>query len=92
MIQEDSDNLNARVPYLQMFKDTVATKEASTKGKGSKSTLIFEPFECRFSETNASEQVANPIPMNEGIDMLDSNTGELLKGPLGSIHLEPICP
>ena len=74
-----------------MFKDTVATKEASTKGKGSKSTPIFGP-ECRFSDTGSSGQVANPIPVNEGVDMLDSNTGELLKGPVGSIHLEPICP
>ncbi len=75
-----------------MFKDTVATKEASTKGKGSKSTPIFEPSECSFSETDAGGQVANPIPVNEGVDMLDSNTGELLKGPVGSIHFVPVCP
>ncbi len=41
---------------------------------------------------DSSGQVPNPIPVNEGVDMLDSNTGELLKGPVGSIHLEPICP
>ena len=70
----------------------LSTKEASTKGKGSKSTSIFEPSECSFSETDDSGPVPNPIPVNEGVDMFDSNTGELLKGPVGSIHFVPVCP
>ncbi len=70
----------------------LSTKAASTKGKGSKNTSIFEPSECSFSETDVNGQVPNPIPVNEGVDMLDSNTGELLQGPVGSIHFVPVCP
>jgi len=70
----------------------LSTKAASTKGKGSKNTSIFEPSECSFSETDVNGQVPNLIPVNEGVDMLDSNTGELLQGPVGSIHFVPVCP
>jgi hypothetical protein len=68
------------------------TKEAETKGKNTKKPQVFEPSECTFSGTFSGGQVANPIPINEGVDTINEVDELKLAGPIGTRHAYPVCP
>ena len=67
------------------------TKEAETKGKGPQKPQVFEPTECFFSATSDG-QVADPVPVNEGVDVINEVDEVKVSGPIGARHAYPVCP